>query len=37
MQSLWMIFAALLFSLMSVCVKLLSGIYSTPEIVMYRS
>ncbi|WAW08953.1 DMT family transporter [Oxalobacter vibrioformis] len=37
MQSLWMVFAALLFSLMGVCVKLLSGIYTTPEIVMYRS
>ncbi len=37
MQSLWMIFAALLFSIMGVCVKLLSGTYSTPEIVMYRS
>lgn len=37
MQSLWMVFAALLFSVMGVCVKLLSGTYSTPEIVMYRS
>lgn len=37
MQSLWMIFAAFLFSVMGVCVKLLSGIYPTPEIVMYRS
>ncbi|MDL2284775.1 DMT family transporter [Oxalobacter sp. OttesenSCG-928-P03] len=37
MQSLWMIFAAFLFSVMGVCVKLLSNTYSTPEIVMYRS
>lgn len=37
MQSLWMIFAAFLFSVMGVCVKLLSGKYATPEIVMYRS
>ncbi|MDR1311625.1 MAG: DMT family transporter [Burkholderiaceae bacterium] len=37
MQSLWMLFATFMFSLMGVCVKLLSGTYSTPEIVMYRS
>lgn len=37
MQSLWMLVAAFLFSLMAVCVKLVSDTYSTPEIVMYRS
>lgn len=37
MQSLWMLFAAFVFSLMSVCVKWVSQDYSTPEIVMYRS
>ena len=37
MQSLWMLFATFLFSLMGVCVKLVSDEYSTPEIVMYRS
>ena len=37
MQSLWMLFATFLFSLMGVCVKLVSDDYSTPEIVMYRS
>ena len=36
MQSLWMIVAALLFSLMGVAVKLASATYSTWEIVMYR-
>lgn len=37
MQSLWMLFATFMFSIMSVCVKLVSDSYSTPEIVMYRS
>ncbi len=37
MQSLWMLFATFMFSIMSVCVKLVSDTYSTPEIVMYRS
>ena len=37
MQSLWMLFATFMFSVMSVCVKLISGSYSTTEIVMYRS
>ena len=37
MHSLWMLFATFLFSLMGVCVKLVSQDYSTPEIVMYRS
>ena len=37
MQSLWMLFATFLFSLMGVCVKLVSEDYSTPEIVMHRS
>lgn len=37
MQSLWMLVAAFVFSLMAVCVKLVSDTYSTPEIVMYRS
>ena len=36
MQSLWMIVAALLFSLMGVAVKLASSQYQTWEIVMYR-
>jgi S-adenosylmethionine uptake transporter len=37
MQSLWMLFATFMFSLMSVCVKFVSAGYSTVEIVMYRS
>ena len=36
MQSLWMLVASLLFSVMSVCVKLASAQYSTSEIVCYR-
>ena len=36
MQSLWMVVAALLFSLMGVAVKLASSRYSTWEIVAYR-
>jgi S-adenosylmethionine uptake transporter len=36
MQALWMLVASFLFSLMGVCVKLASDIYSTSEIVMYR-
>jgi S-adenosylmethionine uptake transporter len=36
MQSLWMIVAALLFSVMGVAVKLASAQYETWEIVMYR-
>ena len=36
MQSLWMLFAAFVFSIMSVCVKMASGMYTTAEIVMYR-
>ena len=36
MQSLWMLVAAFLFSIMGVCVKLASDTYSTSEIVMYR-
>ena len=36
MPSLWMIFASLMFSIMGVCVKLASDLYSTSEIVMYR-
>lgn len=36
MQSLWMLFASFAFSIMGVCVKLASGLYSTSEIVMYR-
>ncbi len=36
MQSIWMIVAALLFSVMGVCVKLASTQYSTWEIVAYR-
>jgi len=37
MQSLWMLVAALLFSLMGVCVKLASETYSVAELVFYRS
>lgn len=36
MQSLWMLFAAFVFSIMGVCVKMASSLYSTAEIVMYR-
>ena len=36
MQSLWMLFASLLFAVMGVSVKLASDFYSTSEIVMYR-
>ncbi|SNS42764.1 S-adenosylmethionine uptake transporter [Noviherbaspirillum humi] len=36
MQSLWMLFAAFMFSIMGVCVKLGSSLYSTSEMVMYR-
>lgn len=36
MQSLWMLFASFIFSIMGVCVKLASEIYSISEIVMYR-
>jgi drug/metabolite transporter (DMT)-like permease len=36
MQSLWMIVASLLFSIMGVCVKLSSDYYSTAEIVLCR-
>ncbi len=36
MQSLWMLVASLLFSIMGVCVKLASTDYSTSEIVVYR-
>ena len=36
MQSVWMVVAALLFSLMGVAVKLASTQYGTPEIVAYR-
>ncbi|WP_295760721.1 DMT family transporter [Undibacterium sp.] len=36
MQSLWMLLASLLFSIMGVCVKLASSYYSTAEIVAYR-
>ncbi len=36
MQSLWMLFASFMFSIMGVCVKLASDTYSTGEIVMYR-
>ncbi len=36
MQSVWMVVAALLFSVMGVCVKLASAQYSTWEIVGYR-
>lgn len=36
MQSLWMLLASFLFSIMGVCVKLASSIYPTAEIVAYR-
>lgn len=36
MQSLWMLFASFAFSIMGVCVKLASDLYSTSEIVMVR-
>lgn len=36
MQSLWMLFATLAFSLMGVCVKLASETYSVAEIILYR-
>lgn len=36
MQSLWMLFAAFVFTVMGVCIKLASDSYSTAEIVMYR-
>lgn len=36
MQSLWMLFASLAFSVMAMAVKLASEEYSTAEIVMYR-
>lgn len=36
MQSLWMLFASFVFSIMGVCVKLASELYPTSEIVMYR-
>jgi S-adenosylmethionine uptake transporter len=36
MQSVWMVVAALLFSVMGVCVKLASARYNTWEIVAYR-
>ncbi|HZW11651.1 MAG TPA: DMT family transporter [Noviherbaspirillum sp.] len=36
MQSLWMLFASFVFSIMGVCVKLASEMYSTIDIVMYR-
>ena len=36
MQSLWMLVASFLFSIMGVCVKLASKHYSTSEIVAYR-
>ncbi len=36
MQSLWMLFASFMFSIMGVCVKMASSMYSTAEIVMYR-
>ena len=36
MQSLWMLFAAFVFTIMGVCIKLASNTYSTTEIVMYR-
>lgn len=37
MQSLWMVFASALFSVMGACVKLASQHYSVAEIVFYRS
>jgi len=36
MQSLWMLVATLMFSIMGVCVKLASESYSVAEIIMYR-
>lgn len=36
MQSLWMLFASFVFSIMGVCVKIASETYSIAEIVMYR-
>jgi S-adenosylmethionine uptake transporter len=36
MQSLWMLFASFVFSIMGVCVKIASQTYSISEIVMYR-
>lgn len=36
MQSLWMLLATVVFSIMGVCVKLASAYYSTAEIVMVR-
>ena len=36
MQSLWMLVATLMFSIMGVCVKLASETYSVAEIIMYR-
>jgi S-adenosylmethionine uptake transporter len=36
LQSLWMLFASFMFSIMSVCVKLASDTYAVSEIVMYR-
>ncbi len=36
MQSLWMLFASFVFSIMGVCVKIASQTYSIAEIVMYR-
>ncbi|HWW04866.1 DMT family transporter [Collimonas sp.] len=36
MQSLWMLFASLMFSIMGVCVKLASDHYSIPEIMLSR-
>lgn len=36
MQSLWMLLATIVFSIMGVCVKLASAYYSTAEIVMVR-
>jgi drug/metabolite transporter (DMT)-like permease len=35
-HSLWMLFAAFVFAIMSMCVKLAGSLYSTSEIVMYR-
>lgn len=37
MQSLWMLLASFLFSLMGVCIKLASATYTTSEIVLFRS
>jgi len=37
MQSLWMLFASFAFSIMGVCVKMAAAMYSTSEIVLYRS